>query len=82
MNRTTPAAPAANTRFGFCDLLRAMACLMVFWDHNGPMRFPNWIVSQWIRRYICAPLGIIQDFGNLGGNAVFPLLRLPVCPQS
>ncbi len=66
MNRTTSHDLSSSSRFGFCDLLRALACLMVFWDQNGPMRFPDWRGTQLVRTYICNPLGVIEDFGNMG----------------
>jgi len=65
-----PAAPETSGRYAFLDYLRALAVLLVAWDHlanilprgHGRIFGP----AEWVRHNITTPLAIIQDFGWLG----------------
>jgi len=59
-----------TVRFGFLDILRGSASLLVVWDHIFSI-WPHYnnisigIVSI-VQTYVNKPLGLIQDFGWLG----------------
>lgn len=59
------------TRFPALDALRGVAVLMVVFDHmfavaGERMAGGVFAPTAWVREWISAPLGIIQDFGWLG----------------
>jgi len=57
-------------QFNFISILRAVAALLVVWDHlagfGTDQNKVNWEPLNLMRSYINTPLGIIQDFGFLG----------------
>ena len=53
------------------DYLRVIAILMIFYDHIGGMRFPDWIGNKLIDFVTTIPLGIIQHYGAFGVSLFF-----------
>lgn len=66
-----PATEGVDRRFfAFLTLLRAIAVLMVVYDHFGAIwpeaNAMSWAPNRFIRTWINDPMAIIQDFGFLG----------------
>lgn len=68
MNTVTNNPPI---RFHSLNYLRALAVLMIVYDHLGAFRNPTWIVKKIIDFFFAIPLNIIQDFGALGVSLFF-----------
>ena len=60
-----------SDKFNFLNLLRAIAILLIMWDHLGPFRIPDWRIAQIINNTINKPLNIIQYFGAFGVSLFF-----------
>ena len=62
--------PTSQKFIGFVALLRAVAALLVVWDHLTAHWLDtagiNWILLDLIRNYLSKPLAIKTDFGFFG----------------
>lgn len=52
--------------YKFLHYLRVLAMAMIFFDHLGLFRNPQWFLGGILDKLFCRPLNIIQYFGALG----------------
>lgn len=69
-NSTTNAPRDLGVRIGWLDVMRAVAVLMVAYDHLVALYLKQTGQTLWVHtlitRYVVEPFGIIQDFGWMG----------------
>lgn len=56
----------AKKRYNSLAWLRAIATIMIVYDHLAGMRNPEWVTNKIVDNIICRPLNIIQSFGAFG----------------
>lgn len=66
VSQVAQVAPQRAAPLAFLNLLRALAVLMIVWDHLGGFRNPDWKAAQAVDFLLTRPLGIIQSFGAFG----------------